>query len=89
LVLRLRGRSRRARTGKLPTIGFLGQSTRSAASEWVAAHVQRLRELGWIEGRNITIEPGPNLQDIELAKISQRVLRTRILVGGTPRPAGR
>jgi len=38
------------------TIGFLGQSTRSAGSEWVAAFVQRLRELGWIEGRNIAIE---------------------------------
>jgi hypothetical protein len=30
--------SARAEQGaKLPTIGFLGQSTRSAASEWVAA----------------------------------------------------
>jgi putative ABC transport system substrate-binding protein len=34
----------------------LGQSTRSAASEWVAAFVQRLRELSWIEGRTIAIE---------------------------------
>jgi putative tryptophan/tyrosine transport system substrate-binding protein len=42
--------------GKLRTIGFLGQSTRSAGSEWVAAFVQRLREHGWIEGRTITIE---------------------------------
>jgi putative tryptophan/tyrosine transport system substrate-binding protein len=42
--------------GKLRTIGFLGQSTRSAGSEWVAAFVQRLRELGWIEGRTITIQ---------------------------------
>jgi putative ABC transport system substrate-binding protein len=42
--------------GKLPTVGFLGQNTRSAASEWVAAFTQRLRELGWIEGRSITIE---------------------------------
>jgi putative ABC transport system substrate-binding protein len=40
---------------KLPTIGFLGQSTRSAASEWVAAFVQRLRELGWIENRTVAI----------------------------------
>ena len=40
---------------RLPTIGFLGQSTRSAASEWVAAFVQRLRELGWIENRNVAI----------------------------------
>jgi putative ABC transport system substrate-binding protein len=42
--------------GKVPTIGFLGQSTRSAGSEWVAAFVQRLRELGWSEGRTIAIE---------------------------------
>jgi putative ABC transport system substrate-binding protein len=34
----------------------LGRTTRSAASEWTAAFVQRLRELGWIEGRNVTIE---------------------------------
>src|SRR5262245_19478991 len=43
-------------SGKLRTVGFMGQSTRSAGSEWVAAFVQRLRELGWIEGRNIAIE---------------------------------
>ena len=48
--------ARAQQAGKLPTIGFLGQSTRSAASEWVAAFVQRLRELGWMEGRTITIE---------------------------------
>src|SRR5262245_29722153 len=41
---------------KLPTIGFLGATTLSAMGEWVAAFVQRLRELGWIEGRNIAIE---------------------------------
>jgi putative ABC transport system substrate-binding protein len=33
----------------------LGQSTRSATSEWVAAFVQRLRELGWIENRTVAI----------------------------------
>ena len=43
-------------SSKLPTIGLLGQSTRSAASEWTAAFVQRLRELGWIEGRTIAVE---------------------------------
>jgi len=42
--------------GKLPTIGFLGQSTRSAGSEWTVAFVQRLRELGWNEGRTLAIE---------------------------------
>src|SRR5262249_4571416 len=28
--------------GKLPTVGFLGQNTRSAGSEWTAAFVQRV-----------------------------------------------
>jgi putative ABC transport system substrate-binding protein len=43
-------------TGKLPTIGFLGADTPSAWSHWVAAFVQRLHELGWIEGRTVAIE---------------------------------
>ena len=42
--------------GKLPTIGFLGASTPSAWSQWTAAFVQRLRELGWTEGRTVAIE---------------------------------
>jgi putative ABC transport system substrate-binding protein len=41
---------------KLPTIGFLGTNTPSAQSQWTAAFVQRLRELGWIDGRTIAIE---------------------------------
>jgi putative tryptophan/tyrosine transport system substrate-binding protein len=41
--------------GKLPTIGFLG-ATPSAESQRVAAFVQRLRELAWIDGRNLAIE---------------------------------
>jgi putative tryptophan/tyrosine transport system substrate-binding protein len=42
--------------GKLPTIGFLGASTSSAWSQWTAAFAQRLRELGWTEGRTVMIE---------------------------------
>jgi putative ABC transport system substrate-binding protein len=34
----------------------LGGSTASALSEWTTAFVQRLRELGWIEGRTVAIE---------------------------------
>jgi len=41
---------------RLPTIGFLGTTTASAWGPWTAAFVQRLRELGWIEGRNLAIE---------------------------------
>ena len=43
-------------SAKLPTIGVLGVSTPSNWTLWVAAFVQRLRELGWIEGRTIAIE---------------------------------
>ena len=42
--------------GKLPTIGFLGSATPAAWTLWTPAFVQRLRELGWIEGRTVAIE---------------------------------
>ena len=41
---------------KRPTIGFFGTTTAAAWTPWTAAFVQRLRELGWIEGRTIAIE---------------------------------
>ena len=47
---------RAQQTGKLRTIGFLGESTSLAQSERTTAFVQRLRELGWIEGRTVAIE---------------------------------
>jgi putative tryptophan/tyrosine transport system substrate-binding protein len=47
--------ARAQQPGKLPTIGFLGTEA-SVWSPWTAAFVQRLRELGWIEGRTIAIE---------------------------------
>ena len=43
-------------SGKLPTIGYLGASTPADAAPWTAAFVQRLRELGWVEGRTVAIE---------------------------------
>jgi putative ABC transport system substrate-binding protein len=48
--------ARAQQAGKVPTIGFLGTTTASAWGPWTAAFVQRLRELGWIEGRNLAIE---------------------------------
>jgi putative ABC transport system substrate-binding protein len=46
----------RAQPSKTPTVGFLGASTPAAAGQWVAAFAQRLRDLGWIEGRTVAIE---------------------------------
>ena len=48
--------ARAQQSGKLPTIGFLGGATPSAWSNWSAAFVQRLHELGWSEGRTVSIE---------------------------------
>ena len=48
--------ARAQQPGKLPTIGYLGRNTRSLDSPPLEAFVQRLRELGWIEGRTIAFE---------------------------------
>ena len=48
--------ARAQQPAKLPTIGFLGANTPAAQSQWTAAFVQRLRGLGWIEGRSIAID---------------------------------
>jgi putative ABC transport system substrate-binding protein len=48
--------ARAQQPGRLPTIGFLGGATASAWTNWSAAFVQRLRELGWSEGRTVSIE---------------------------------
>lgn len=41
---------------KLPTIGVLGVATALAWKPSIAAFVQRLRDLGWVEGRDVNIE---------------------------------
>src|ERR1700748_717438 len=43
-------------SGKLPTIGFLGAATPTIWSAFVTAFLQRMRELGWIDGSNVKIE---------------------------------
>jgi putative ABC transport system substrate-binding protein len=45
-----------AQQTKLSTIGFLGTATAAGYSQFVAVFVQRLRDLGWADGRNIAIE---------------------------------
>ena len=48
--------ARAQQTAKLPTIGYLGTAAASAWAPWTAAFVQRLHELGWIEGRTVEIQ---------------------------------
>jgi len=48
--------ARAQQTLKRAIIGLLGSGTAAAQSEWTAAFMQRLRELGWIEGQNVAFE---------------------------------
>ncbi len=48
--------ARAQQPGRLPTIGFLGGGAPTSQRTWVEAFVRRLRELGWTEGRTVSIE---------------------------------
>jgi putative ABC transport system substrate-binding protein len=80
--------ARAQQAAKLPTIGFLGGSTPLAGSQWVAAFVQRLRELGWIENRTVTIEyRWAEGRDERFAEIAAEFIRLKvdvIVTYGTP-----
>jgi putative ABC transport system substrate-binding protein len=64
---------------KLPTIGFLGSATPSAARQWVDAFVQRLRELGSVEGRTVAIEyRWADGRDERYAEIAAEFVRLKV-----------
>jgi putative ABC transport system substrate-binding protein len=52
----LAARGARAQQTPKPTIGYLGPNTRSLDGQRLVAFFERLRDLGWIEGRTIDIE---------------------------------
>jgi ABC-type uncharacterized transport system substrate-binding protein len=83
-----RGDSKVQQPGKQPTIGLLGPATPSGTSLWTAPFIQRLRELGWIEGRTIAIEyrwaEGRNERFAELAAEFVRLKVDIIVTQGTP-----
>ena len=73
--------------GKLPTIGFLGANTRLVDSQRLAAFVERLRELGWIENRTVAIEyRWGEGRDERFAQIAAELVRRNvdvIVTGGS------
>jgi putative tryptophan/tyrosine transport system substrate-binding protein len=80
--------ARAQQTGKLRTIGFMGSYTPSAVSQWTAAFVRRLGELGWTEGRTIAIEyrwaEGRTERFAEIAAEFVRLKVDVIVTSGTP-----
>jgi ABC-type uncharacterized transport system substrate-binding protein len=79
--------ARAQQPSKLPIIGFLG-SNASIESQRIAAFVQRLRELGWIDGRNLAIEyrwsEGRNEHYAEIAAEFVRLKVDVIVTVATP-----
>lgn len=76
------------RSGKLPTIGFFSANTALSASRWTDAFVQRLRDLGWIEGRTVAIEyrwgEGGTEHTVEFVAEFVRLKVDVIVTHGTP-----
>jgi ABC-type uncharacterized transport system substrate-binding protein len=82
--------ARAQQSAKLPTIGVLGGDA-SAWNPWVASFTARLRELGWIEGRNVAIEyrwsEGRSERIAEVAAEFTRLNINIILTNDTSAPA--
>ena len=76
--------ARAQQPGKPPTIGYLGGG---GLAGWVDAFAQRLRELGWIEGRTVAIEyrwgEGRPERYAEIAAEFVRLKVNLIFAGGT------
>jgi len=75
-------------TSKIPRIGFLDNSTASGISVLLDAFRQELSKLGWIEGKNLTIEYRFGEQKPEhLPELAAELVRLKvdlIVVSGTP-----
>jgi putative ABC transport system substrate-binding protein len=80
--------ARAQQPGKLPVIGFLGSQAQSVQKKWTDAFVQRLRELGWIEGRTVTIEyrwaEGNNTRAADAVAEFVKLKVDIIVTNGTP-----
>ena len=79
--------ARAQQPGKMPTIGFNGSNS-AGWTRWTAAFVQRLHELGRIEGRTIAIEyhwdeGRPDL----VAEIAAELVRRKVDIIVTAGPA--
>jgi putative ABC transport system substrate-binding protein len=77
-----------ARAQVMPVIGLLDSTSSSTQIERLVPLRQRLRELGWIEGRNVAIEArwaeGSNERSAEIAAEFVRLQVAVIVTAGTP-----
>src|SRR5512132_3965930 len=90
MLLALCGSVYAQQTGKIFRIGYLDPSTASGSAVLLDAFRQELKKLGWIEGKNITIEyrfaEQKNERLPELAAELVRLKVDLIVTAGGPTP---
>jgi putative ABC transport system substrate-binding protein len=86
-VLRPLGRYRRAQQPAMPVIGFLRSTPSAPSMHFVAAFQQGLKEEGFVEGQNVSVEyrwadnQRDRLPGIEAELVQRQVA---VIVGNTP-----
>src|SRR5262249_56140818 len=77
-------------TSKRPIVGFLGAATEEGWKPWIAAFIQRMNELGWVDGRTLTIEyrwaEGRSTRYAEIAAELVELRVDAIVTAGAPAP---
>jgi len=71
--------ARSQQPGKVYRVGYLSTPTRESVEQGVQAFLRRLRELGWIEGRNLVIEYRWAEGDVtRLPQLAQQLIREKV-----------
>jgi putative ABC transport system substrate-binding protein len=85
--------ARAQRPGKLPVVGLLIAGTPASHGAWVGALVQRMGELGWVEGRTVAFEyrwaGGQNERYADVAADLVRLKVDVIVTHGVALPAAK
>ena len=95
ILIAVAGMAQAQQPGKIPRIGYLAGASSAAIAFRIGAFRQGLRELGYVEGKNITIEyryAEGNLRRQESLRLNWRVstwMLSSLLVQLRPVPPGK
>jgi putative tryptophan/tyrosine transport system substrate-binding protein len=86
LVLSLRDAARAQATEKVYRLGILAAGANERSAPFIAAFERRLRELGWVEGKNLVVDFGAGESREQAEAIVARFVRSRVDVILIPGP---
>ena len=69
---------RAQQTDKVSRIGIISGGNNPRSARFYAAFEERLRELGWIEGKNLSIDFGAGATQAQLAEVAKRFVDRRV-----------